>query len=82
VYLSKDWTTFDEKTQRDTLVHELLHAHLAPLTEIVGDLFDSLAKNGSSAKVAKASANYAEERVVDQIAVAWARTLPTLGEMQ
>ena len=74
VYLSQDWHTFSPELLRDTLVHELLHAHFAPISELSSDLLDAGSKK--NAKVAKAALSYMEERIVDQIACAWARTLP------
>lgn len=74
VYLSQDWHTFSPELLRDTLVHELVHAHFAPMSELSHDLLDAAAKK--HAKTAKAALSYMEERIVDQIACAWARTLP------
>lgn len=78
VYLAKDWEKLDSIAMRDTLVHELIHAHLAPLTELCHDLLDTAAQHKKESKMAKSALYYMEERTVDQIAVAWARTLPVM----
>jgi hypothetical protein len=76
VSLSPQWDEFDLPTQRDTLVHELVHAILAPLTQMAYDMIDALNVEGQGPMVAKASMGNVEEWVVDNIAIAWGQHLP------
>ena len=79
IFLCNGWARLSPVEQRAVLVHELVHALLAPLTELAGDLGKaSMRKN--AAKVARAALTHAEERVVDQIAEAWSPRLPLPGE--
>lgn len=68
IHLSKDWDQMPVEDQREVLVHELLHAALAPLTQLVGELVSGDAEDAALALM--------EEWVVDGLAVAWARELP------
>jgi hypothetical protein len=72
VYLCEEWTDLDPVTQRDTLVHELVHAHLSQLRHMADTLFDEV-KGG---KVAKAAFHLVEEYATEAIAQAWAPLLP------
>ena len=74
VALSDTWESYDLKTQRDTLVHELVHATLAPYSQMANDI---LAASGADlATVGSVALRNVEEWVVDSIALAWAQHLP------
>jgi hypothetical protein len=60
--------------QRETVVHELLHAHLRPLFEVYFDLDELLGK--AVWEVVARWHNAAEETVVDGLAKALARHFP------
>ena len=68
IHLAKDWDTMSAEDQREVIVHELLHAAMAPLSQLAAELVD-----GDAATTALA---HCEEWVVDQMAVAWSRELP------
>lgn len=74
IALSDEWDTYTPTTQRDTLVHELVHAILSPLTQMADDMLDVTA--GPNATAAKAALSNVEEWVTDAIALAWAQHLP------
>lgn len=68
IHLSDGWDKMSGEDQREALVHELIHAAIAPLSQLANELAD-----GEAAEVALAQC---EEWVVDQMATAWARELP------
>ena len=72
VYLCEEWLELDAVTQRDTLVHELVHAHLAQLRHLADALFATV-KGGKQAEV---SFHLIEEYATEAIAQAWAPMLP------
>jgi hypothetical protein len=75
--LCKQLDTIDPETQRATIVHELLHVHLAHYSQLGYDMLNAL-ENGSS-KAGTAALVLCEEYVVDAIALAWAPFLPLPG---
>lgn len=75
--ICKQWDTLDADTQRATIVHELLHVHLAHYSQLAFDMLNAL-DNGSS-KAGTAAMNLCEEYVVDAMALAWAPFLPLPG---
>lgn len=75
--LCKDWDDLPAEEQRDTIVHELVHVHLAHLTQLSYDIVDGL--EPSATKAAQAALNLAEEYIVDAIAGAWAPYMPLPG---
>ena len=75
IAVSDDWDNYTPTMQRDTLVHELVHATLAPLTQMADDMLDAIGE-GVAATTAKAAMSNAEEWVTDAIALAWAQHLP------
>jgi hypothetical protein len=76
VALCENWDELALDVQRDTLVHELVHAILSPYSQMAGDLIESFNSEGNEAMVAKAALGNVEEWVVDAIALAWGRHLP------
>jgi hypothetical protein len=72
VYLCENWMDLDPVTQRDTLVHELVHAHLSLVRHMADALFDTV-KGGATAK---AAFHLTEEYATESIAQAWAPYLP------
>lgn len=75
--LCAEWDTLPPEEQRDTIVHELVHVHLASLTQLAYDLVQEL--DPSAVKVAQAALNLAEEYVVDAMAGAWSPYMPLPG---
>jgi len=76
ISLNPNWTAYSRETQRDTLVHELVHALLAPFSQMAYDVVDALTLNEGAQCVAKAALAGSEEWVVDPISIAWAPYLP------
>jgi hypothetical protein len=74
--LNRNWLTYTREMQRDTLVHELVHATLAPLSQMAYDMVDALTENEGAQAAAKAALSGSEEWVVDPISIAWAPHLP------
>lgn len=74
--LNPNWMTYTREMQRDTLVHELVHATLAPLSQMAYDMCDALTKNEAAQDAAKAALAGCEEWVVDPISLALAPHLP------
>lgn len=74
LYLSADWEELSAEVRRSTIVHELVHLHLAHLTFLSYDMFASVSK--SSSDCFRAALTLAEEYAVDAIAEAWAPSLP------
>lgn len=75
--LCKDWDELPVEEQRDTIVHELLHVHLAHLTQLAHDIVESLDEGAS--KASKAALTLTEEYTVDAMASAWAPYMPLPG---
>lgn len=75
--LCPNWDDLPPEEQRDTIVHELLHVHLASLTQLAFDIVQEL--DPAAAKVAQAALNLAEEYVVDAMAGAWSPYMPLPG---
>lgn len=82
ISVSKNWLSMSRESQRSTLVHELVHALLAPLSQMAYDMVNSLTTNEGAQDVAKAALTGSEEWVVDPIAIAWAPNLPLPEEVQ
>lgn len=74
VFLAKDWATMSPTDKRDTLVHELLHAHLSGLMYLVNDLLKVAGKK--AAAYGGAAWHLHEEYTVEALAQAWAPMLP------
>lgn len=75
--LCKDWEQLSPEEQRDTIVHELLHVHLAHLTQLAHDIVESLDEGAS--KAAKVALALTEEYTVDAMANAWSPYMPLPG---
>jgi hypothetical protein len=72
VYLCEQWLDLDQETQRDTLAHELVHAHLSQLRHLA----DAMLAEVKGGKVAAAAFHLVEEYTTETIAQAWAPYLP------
>ena len=70
--VNRNWFTYTREMQRDTLVHELVHALIAPLSQMAYDMVDALTDNEGAQAAAKAALAGSEEWVVDPISIAWA----------
>lgn len=69
ILLGEEFLKSSPESQRETLVHELLHCHFAPLDEYVGDSLPPLL--GKPAWTAWETAyDLFEERAIDALAVA------------
>jgi hypothetical protein len=75
--LCKEWETLTPEEQRDTIVHELLHVHLAHFSQLAHDIVESL--DEGAAKAARASLALAEEYAVDAMSTAWSPFMPLPG---
>lgn len=82
ITLAKNWLSLGRDTQRDTLVHELVHALIAPLSQMAYDMVDALTENEGAQAAAKAALAGSEEWVVDPISIAWAPHLPLPKEVK
>lgn len=76
ISLCETWDELGLAAQRDTLVHELVHAILSPYSQMASDLIESFNSEGNEAIVAGSALRNVEEWVVDAIAMAWGRHLP------
>ncbi len=72
------WASDSPETFRQTCVHELLHAHLAPLQWAVQNA--ELPLGAPAYHLLRASHHDALEVAIDAIASEWAETLPLPGE--
>lgn len=75
--LCGNWNDLPAEEQRNTIVHELIHVALAPLSQLSYDIVEAL--DEGSSKTARAALNLAEEYVVDALAEAWAPYMPLPG---
>ncbi len=74
VFLSEDFLGNSERTQRATLCHELIHAHMAPMHQLlIRELGD-----GGPFEAYRMLMEYA----VDGMAEEWARSLPLPSEVK
>lgn len=74
IRLGADWATFTPDEVRHTLVHELVHAHTAPLDFIVEDTADALGSHAYAMLVV--GWNLAHETTVDALADVIAPHMP------
>ena len=72
---NEKWREWTKDDLRSTVVHELLHVHTEPLSELVSDM-NAEALTEEAAKVANASTSYLLERIVDAVSVAIAPYFP------
>lgn len=75
--LCATWEELPKEEQRNTIVHELLHVALAPLSQLAFDIVEAL--DEGAAKTARASLNLSEEYIVDALAEAWSPYMPLPG---
>lgn len=74
VWLGEDWEDLSPEMKRDTLVHELLHAHVSRLKYLVEDVLKAAGKK--VAAIGGAAWHLEEEYTVEAMAQAWAPWLP------
>lgn len=72
IYLCENWLELDLPMQRETLVHEMVHAHLSQMRHMMEGLFAEV-KGG---KMGVVSMHLLEEYATENIAQAWAALLP------
>lgn len=72
---NEKWQEWDMDELRSTVVHELLHVHTEPTSELLADIVGATLDEKASA-VTTAAVSYSMERAVDQIAVAIAPYFP------
>lgn len=75
ICLAKDRSKWTAETARDTIVHELMHCHLEPISEISSDVLDTAA-GARVAAVGNAAVSYVIERTVDAVSTAIAKFMP------
>lgn len=78
IALSEQWASYSAESERDTLVHELVHVLFAQYSQLANDLLTAASE--SAGVVGGAALGCVEEWVVDNIALAWAPSLPLPGE--
>ncbi len=74
IALSEHWGSYSDESVRDTLVHELVHVLFAQYSQLAHDLLTAASE--SAGVVGGAALGCVEEWVVDNIALAWAPSLP------
>ncbi len=72
--VAKNWAEFTPELFRKTMVHEVLHCHTRMLFEVIENIQTLL--GDPVYQVTSRHHRDAEEVMVDDIAVAWARLLP------
>ncbi len=75
ISLSESFFSSDEDSQRQTICHELLHAHFAPMHQVI------LGKSGGQGAWYNAFLSDWEYGI-DGVAVAWAEKLPSVSEFK
>lgn len=75
LFVCEEWHGLPPETQRSTLAHEMLHAHVSGLAQMLHDTIDPVLKKGER-RIVEAAFRLCEEHMVDTIALAWAATLP------
>jgi hypothetical protein len=75
IFLSDAWDSLPVEEQKQVLVHELAHVHLAAYTQLVNDLFESQHLTKEVIAAANAALAHCEEWLVDNLAEAWTKTL-------
>ena len=79
MYLSKTYTKDTPENLRATIIHELLHCHLAPISELSEEILKPLADELGGSRVIKSAINgieYETERSIDAISEAIAPYFP------
>jgi len=71
IALHKNYKKEKPESLRNTIVHELLHCHLSPITESAGQVMEPFEDDANGRKIVQATINaieYQTERVIDLIA--------------
>ena len=79
MYLSKNYGKDTPENIRSTIVHELLHCHLSPISELSVEILKPLADELGGSRVIKSAINgieYETERSIDSISEAIAGFFP------
>jgi len=79
MFLSKTYTKDTPENLRATIIHELLHCHLAPISELSVEILKPLAEDLGGSRVIKSAINgieYETERSIDAISEAIAPYFP------
>jgi|APGre2960657404_1045060.scaffolds.fasta_scaffold02213_11 hypothetical protein len=79
MYLSKTYTKDTPENLRATIIHELLHCHLSPISELSEEILKPLADELGGSRVIKSAINgieYETERSIDAISEAIAPYFP------
>ena len=79
IYLSKNYGKDTPENFRATIVHELLHCHLSPISELSVEILKPLADELGGSRVIKSAINgieYETERSIDSISEAIAGFFP------
>ena len=79
MYLSKTYTKDTPENLRATIIHELLHCHLSPISELSEEILKPLADELGGSRVIKSAINgieYETERSIDGISEAIAPFFP------
>jgi len=79
MYLSKTYTKDNPENLRATIIHELLHCHLSPISELSVEILKPLADELGGSRVIKSAINgieYETERSIDGISEAIAPYFP------
>lgn len=79
MYLSKTYTKDTPENLRATIIHELLHCHLSPISELSVEILKPLADELGGSRVIKSAINgieYETERSIDGISEAIAPYFP------
>ena len=79
MYLSKTYTKDTPENLRATIIHELLHCHLSPISELSEEILNPLADELGGSRVIKSAINgieYETERSIDGISEAIAPYFP------
>lgn len=79
IYLSKNYVKDTPENFRATIVHELLHCHLSPISELSVEILKPLADELGGSRVIKSAINgieYETERSIDAISEAIAMYFP------
>lgn len=78
--LNKNFRKWSPEETRGTIVHELLHCHLAPLSEIVGEILkpdEGDQKATAILKSVNAVIEYETERIIDSLSESICKWLPS-----
>lgn len=69
IRVSKDFLSEDLETQRQTIIHELLHVHINPIEHVISfDLYNTFAVGTQTLDMMKSVSSRAVELAVDGIA--------------